>query len=126
MKTHLILLTSALALAACGGDSTGTNNNTGGNNNGGGNQTVTADAVVNVRDDVFDPTATTIQRGQTVGWQWRGSSQHNVIFTTGGIASPTQTTGTFTQPFTVAGTYTYYCNLHGTPTSGMRGTVVVN
>ena len=33
--------------------------------------------------------------------------------------------GTFQHAFTTAGTYVYYCKIHGTPTSGMRATIVV-
>jgi plastocyanin len=33
--------------------------------------------------------------------------------------------GSFQVTFNTAGTVQYYCTLHGTPTSGMRGTIVV-
>jgi len=33
---------------------------------------------------------------------------------------------TFTHTFNTAGTFGYYCSFHGTPTTGMRGTVVVD
>ena len=33
---------------------------------------------------------------------------------------------TFTHTFNTAGSFGYYCSFHGTPTTGMRGTVVVD
>lgn len=32
--------------------------------------------------------------------------------------------GTYSHAFVTAGTYPYYCTFHGTPTIGMRGTLV--
>jgi plastocyanin len=83
--------------------------------------------LVNVQDNAFDPSTKTIAVGDAVLWQWQGSNQHNVtwVVTSGGGNSATQTTGTFTRNFTTAGSYDYYCTIHGTATSGMHGTIVV-
>lgn len=85
------------------------------------------EAVVQVKDDVFDPSTVTIRSGGTVTWQWAGSSEHDVTWVTqsGTSNSPLQKTGTYTRNFSAAGTYTYFCTQHGTATSGMRGSVVV-
>jgi plastocyanin len=43
------------------------------------------------------------------------------------FASPTPGVNqTFSVTLSVAGTYQYFCSIHGTATSGMRGTIVVN
>ena len=85
------------------------------------------EATVQVKDFTFDPTSASISGGGTVTWQWAGAEQHNVTWVTqsGTGDSPTQVTGTYTRNFSTAGSYDYYCTLHGTATSGMRGSVVV-
>jgi plastocyanin len=39
--------------------------------------------------------------------------------------SPTQKAGTFSRSFSNAGSFDYFCTVHGTATTGMRGSVVV-
>ncbi len=86
----------------------------------------TANVLVGSGGLVFTPFSTNINIGDRVLWTWAGSP-HNVTSTNSAwVASPTQGTGTtFTNTFTSAGNYFYYCTVHGTPTSGMRGEVVV-
>ena len=110
MKKQLFAVACLMFTLACSKDSTGT--------------TSGADANINVQDDQFSPSSTTIKIGQKVEWDWKGSHQHNVNIVSG-PNSPTQSKGTFDQTFAVAGTYTYYCNIHGSPTGGMRGTITV-
>jgi len=83
--------------------------------------------LVRVADDAFDPVTKTIQEGDKVLWEWKGSHEHNVTWldSSGAGNSATQTTGTYTRDFSSTGSYDYYCTIHGTPTSGMRGTIVV-
>lgn len=83
--------------------------------------------LVKVIDNTFDPATKTIKVGDKVLWQWSGSNQHNVTWvqSSGSGNSATQTTGIYTRDFSSAGSYSYYCSIHGTATSGMRGTVVV-
>jgi len=75
----------------------------------------------------FSPSTVTIDAGQPVCWSWAGtSSQHSVkaddnSFTSG----PAATTGTFQRTFSTPGTFGYYCQVHGSTTGGMRGTIVV-
>jgi plastocyanin len=77
--------------------------------------------------DHFEPASLTVPVGATVTWTWV-SGFHSVTPTgtpsftgNGPVSAPT----TFSQTFTTAGTYLYYCLVHGTPTAGMRGTIVV-
>jgi len=80
---------------------------------------------VSVKDDAFDPASTTVSVGGTVSWQWRGTHQHNVTWVVASTNSATQTIGAFMRTFATAGSYVYYCTIHGTPTGGMHGTIVV-
>ena len=69
-----------------------------------------------------------IAAGTTVRWTWV-DSPHNVT-STGAPSFPGRPAsagaGTVYQfTFATPGTYAYYCTEHGQPTSGMRGTVVV-
>ncbi len=83
--------------------------------------------LVQIQDNTFAPASKSITPGQTVMWQWGGGNQHNVTWVAqnGPPASPTQSAGTYARAFDAAGTYAYYCTIHGTPTSGMYGTVTV-
>lgn len=112
MPLHRLLTVVALAtaLAACS-DSAGPG----------------AQSDITVQDNSFSPSAVTVDAGSTVTWEWTGSSPHNVTWVGPGApaASATQTTGTYDRMFDAAGTYDYYCTIHGTPTSGMRGSVTV-
>lgn len=112
----------------CGGsdspsDPGGTGNGPPGPPPGGGDPVPTTS--VTVRDNLFDPAAIAVSPGASVTWTWSGGEPHNVTWASGGLTnSTTQTSGTYsaTMP-TAAGELVYYCTLHGTPTSGMRGTV---
>jgi plastocyanin len=85
---------------------------------------ITAD--VSVQDNFFDDDYVVVAAGGTVTWTWAGSNQHNVTWVSGGLPdSPTQVAGTHSVTFNTPGTYVYYCSIHGSSTSGMRGTVVV-
>jgi adhesin/invasin len=90
--------------------------------------TATSTAIMNgavsVEDNLFDPDAVDVSVGGTVTWTWNGAVGHNVTWVSGGFSnSSTQTSGTHDVTFNSAGTYQYYCTIHGTPTTGMRGTV---
>ncbi len=92
-------------------------------------QAATANVVVGSSGGalVFTPFSTNINVGDRVIWTWAGSP-HNVTSTNSAwVASPTQGPPlTFTNTFNTNGSYFYYCSIHGTPTTGMRGEVVVN
>jgi plastocyanin len=107
----LFLLGLGLATLSCSSNSTGPSGAT----------------VVNVNDDSFSPAAQNVAVGATVEWDWMASHGHNVTWVTnsGTGNSATQASGTYSRTFSAPGTYDYYCTIHGTPTSGMHGTVVV-
>jgi len=76
----------------------------------------------------FEPANVTIAVGTTVTWTWIGgihdvTPSGNPVFT--GSGSPVSAPHSFSQTFSTPGTYLYFCTVHGTPTSGMRGTIVV-
>lgn len=80
----------------------------------------------------FSPSSRTVTAGTTVTFTNKDGFAHTVTsssvpagaatFNSGNVAA----NGTFQVTFSVAGTYQVYCMIHGTPTTGMRGTIVVN
>jgi len=76
----------------------------------------------------FEPANVTIAVGTTVTWTWVGGF-HNVTPTGSptftGSGSPVSAPHTFSQRFSSPGTYVYFCVVHGSPSGGMRGTIVV-
>ena len=107
----LLLLALTVPVLACSDEELGPN----------------GEKVIAVTDDAFDPASKTIAAEDQILWQWKGGHQHNVTWvdTSGAVNSATQTTGTYTRGFRYADRYSYYCTIHGTPTSGMHGTIVV-
>jgi plastocyanin len=76
----------------------------------------------------FEPANVTVAVGTTVTWTWVGgfhdvTSTGNPGFSSSGV--PTAAPKSFSQTFTTPGTYLYFCSVHGSPTAGMRGTIVV-
>jgi len=77
----------------------------------------------------FSPSPDTVTAGATVTWTNHDGIAHTVTsapgsadtYNSGNVAG----SGTFSHTFNTVGTYDYYCTIHGTPTSGMRGTLVV-
>jgi plastocyanin len=113
-----LLLALAPVLAGCNGSSD--DSPTGPNGNGEG-------AAVTVGDFFFDPDAFSVEPGDEVLWVWDGSEIHNVTWVDANLPdSPNQASGTHevTMPST-DGEYAYYCTFHGTPTSGMHGSIIV-
>ncbi len=112
--SSLTLLLGLFFASGCSGDSSGPNN--------------TNQSVVGVEDNSFSPSSRAASVGQTVAWAWRGNNQHNVTWVgaDGPAASATQSSGSYARTFGVAGTFNYYCTIHGTPTAGMHGSVVVS
>ena len=88
---------------------------------------VTNKVLINGAATTFSPSTITIDAGQPVCWTWNVAGvSHNLraddgSFTTGPPTSQT----TFQRTFADAGTYGYHCQVHGSPTGGMRGTVIV-
>ena len=108
-----ILLAALVAAAACSDD----------NGDGGSGPAPAGDVTVENND--FDPSTLQVAAGSSVVWAWAsGASTHNVTFDDG-EASGNRSSGTYSRTFATAGTYPYHCTLHGTATSGMRGSVTV-
>lgn len=81
---------------------------------------------MSVEDNRFTPSSAAVEVGETVRWSWDGNEGHNVTFVDPGMGtSDTQSDGTFSQTFGAEGAYQYYCSIHGSPSSGMRGSVTV-
>jgi plastocyanin len=113
MREH-VFAALVVAMAACGGSSTGTG--TCGQSG--------ANANVNATDTkVFSPNGTTITHGQSVCWQNNGTVSHTVTSNDGtSFNSPLGPGQTFVQTFPAAGSFPYHCTIHPT----MTGTVTVN
>jgi len=83
-------------------------------------------AAVAVCDNHYSPTMSTITKGTSITWTWKGTNQHSVTFQNGtlaGTTSSTMSSGSYTLAFPDTGTFNYQCNVHG---SVMSGTVTVN
>ncbi len=83
---------------------------------------------ITILDNSFSPSPLTVDKGTTVTWTNSGASQHTVTSNTGSeLGSPTiNSGGTYVHTFNTAGTFDYHCTFHGSPSAGMRGTVIVN
>jgi plastocyanin len=138
MRPRLPAVTATMlaivSLSACGGSSSGYPTGASGQNPPPGGQQPPASTTssISVKNNRFDPSATTVTVGTTVTWTWDACSDdgyggqtcvgHNVTFDGGGGGSPTQSSGTYTRQFNTAGTFNYRCSVHGT---AMTGQVVV-
>jgi plastocyanin len=87
--------------------------------------TFAAATVVRVGNNAFSPSAVTMQAGDSVAWQWLGTTEmHNITFAAlaGAPANePDRVSGVVWRTFTTAGTFSYQCTNHG----GMTGSVTV-
>ena len=128
-RLRLALMAAAVGVACGGGsDAPTTPLNTGGtctSNCTGGTTPSTPGATTNaidVKDNSFEPAATTVNVGTTVTWTWRGFQIHNVTFSQSSLgASADQAAGTHQVPFPTAGTFSYSCTIH----AGMSGSITV-
>jgi plastocyanin len=76
----------------------------------------------------FNPTRVVISAGTTVRFDWVGGFHDVTSAGTPGFASsgaPTFGPKTYDVRFSTPGTYGYFCTVHGTATSGMHGSIVV-
>ena len=111
MRAAMLLLLTALA--ACGSDP----------------DPLPEDEVA-VSGSAFIPTNRTVHTSQTVTFVNEDATAHNVTSTdvpagAAPFALPLPANGSVTVTPTIAGTYQYYCTIHGTPTTGMHGTLTV-
>lgn len=83
---------------------------------------------VEVRDSFYSPSANIVSPGDDVTWSWVNTAlSHSVTWVDAELENAgTRQFGshTVTMP-DEPGEYHYYCSVHGTPTSGMRGRVIV-
>jgi plastocyanin len=111
------MVLGCFTVACGGGGGDGYNNPTNPNPN-----PPSTSSAINVRDNNFQPSATTVPVGTTVTWTWVGLDIHNVTFGGGGPTSGDQSTGdTYQRAFNAAGTFNYSCSRH----AGMNGSVTV-
>lgn len=113
------------ALAACGDANSGPPMLPGGGGTPAANQ-------VFMQNTAFTPVSRNVAAGVTVQWVNQDGITHTVTsstvpvgavaFNAGNVAG----SGTFSATLTVPGTYEYFCSIHGTATTGMHATVVVN
>jgi plastocyanin len=86
-------------------------------------------ANVTVANNSFTPAALTVSAGTTVVWTWQASATnhnvHPVAAEPTGSGNPTDGPHTYQYKFNTPGTFIYYCEVHGSPTGGMRGTITV-
>ena len=85
---------------------------------------------ISVKDNDFSPKAFRINPGTTVSWKNEGRSAHDLVEavqtpTFGVVASKFAPGDEYEYRFDTPGVYHYYCSLHGSPTKGMIGEVVV-
>ena len=79
---------------------------------------------VAVDDYFFKSKSVAVKRGGVVTWIWRGSDDHNVVFTSAPrrVKKPkrcgTRSSGTCSRRFRRRGTYRYVCTLHATSMTG--------
>lgn len=119
-------------LAACGGD--GGPGGPGGGGGGGGGGSCPANTIC-MTASTFNPTSRTVGTNAAVTWTNDSGIDHNVTFDTPGSALgvgggtggnfAAGTPSTNQRQFAATGTYPFHCTIHGTATTGMRGTVVV-
>jgi large repetitive protein len=116
---RLAAIGAVVVVGGCGSDPYGTN---------GGACTPTASQVC-MGNRTFSPTTRTVSAGVTVTWLNGSGVAHTVTNSPGSGETFDQTvgvgSGVFSHEFNTPGPYEYYCKNHGTPSTGMRGTIVV-
>ncbi|HET6760776.1 MAG TPA: plastocyanin/azurin family copper-binding protein [Gemmatimonadaceae bacterium] len=95
---------------------------------------MTASTFTSAAGPAGNPTVT-VAANAAVTWTNDSGTIHNVTFATptaalpvgagGGGDIPDHSSGSNQRRFAAAGSYPFHCTIHGTPTSGMRGSVTV-
>lgn len=122
----------AIVAASCGG-STSPGDNSGGGGGGGGNCPANTFCMTSA---TFTPPARAVAPGSTVTWTNESGVIHNVTWDdaagrnaalagdgTGNIGD--YSSGSRNRLFNAPGTYKFHCTIHGTATTGMRGSLTV-
>ena len=93
------------------------------------NVTVQNNDFLSVRNGTTNPAVETVAVGGAVTWTWAPQANPHNVTSTGSPSFTGQPTATDPPPFTVTftspGTYSYFCTIHGVPTFGMRGSILV-
>jgi plastocyanin len=126
-----------LAAGSCGGGSTAPGNGGGGGGSGGPcpANTFCMGSSVFFTPATSDNPSLTLATNTPVTWTNGDGGPHDVVFTnpTAALAVPPglsgnipqHTSGSNQRQFANPGTYPFHCTIHGTATTGMRGSVVV-
>lgn len=74
----------------------------------------------------FSPPATNVNVGDTVTWNWAGNFHSVTSTNTSWPDTGVNNAGfSFSHTFPSSGAFFYYCTIHGTPTTGMKGAIFV-
>jgi plastocyanin len=127
----LVLLAALVSLPSCGSGS-GTSGSTKGTTVDPASytdRTAARTVTIDARDDLFVPQYTKIRAGTTVVFENAGRNPHDVFSVDGSF--PDVRADTFAPGMKVRvvfdkpGTHDFFCSLHGRPTAGMRGSLLV-
>ena len=117
-----VLLLVVIGGMACGGSY---------DSNGPSGPPLTSTVIVSFTS--FQPLVDTVKVGGTITWDWStGSTAHNILSVGNSFTSYGDSLGTtYDDPagyqfvFATAGSYNYFCSVHGTATTGMKGRIDV-
>lgn len=135
--TPRLLVTLLLVVgivAACGGSGDGGSQSMGPGPSDGGSGSVASTIDMTSSSSAyssnssfgFSPQVDTVAVGDTVQWTNGTSTTHTVTADDGSWDSGSVGgNGSYTRVFTQSGEHPYHCEFHGSPGSGMHGTVVV-
>jgi len=97
-----------------------------------------SDVGVVTTGNTFRDSTIRVDAGTIVRWSNGSSARHNILDASEGWSDATpapgdfgvdadtfDATGEYSFAFDAPGTYAYYCSIHGAPTVGMTGTVIV-
>lgn len=107
-----------LTAGACGGGEEGGSASTPTKPAGGSGE---AAAVINATGTTWEPDEVTIDAGETVKWEIKGSIVHDLKGDEG-VEHKASSNYEYTHTYEKAGTYSYQCTIH----PGMTGTITVN
>lgn len=121
----LVALAGLVMLTGCGASNSGSTVDQSKYTDKTAERTVTIEA----RDDFFTPPDIKIRKGSTVVFENDGRNEHNVIsadrafrdIETDAFAPGKSVRVTFDE----TGQHDFYCSLHGTPSGGMHGSILV-
>ena len=119
----ILLAVLAMAISACG-EETSTNGGATGTTSAGGSTSTTAtkSSVVNISNSAFDPAELNVAVGTTVTWSNNDSLTHTVTASGGEFNSGDMKRGqNFGYTFNEPGSFEYGCTIH----PAMQGTVIV-